>query len=84
MTWSEFCTLLGGLNEKTALGRIVSIRAEKDPKIIRGFSPEQKRIRSEWGQFLASKQNKANQSMSKKEYDDKINAIVNAFKALSK
>lgn len=84
MTWSEFCTLLSGLNEKTALGRVVSIRAEKDPKIIREFSPEQKRIRTEWGQFLASKQSKANQSMSKKEYDDKINAIVNAFKSLSK
>lgn len=84
MSWGEFCTLLSGLNEKTALGRIVSIRAEKDPKIIKEFTPEQKRVRSKWGQFLASKQSKTNQTMSKREYDDKINAIVNAFKSLSK
>lgn len=84
MSWDEFCSLLSGLNEKTALGRIVSIRAENDPKIVREFSPEQKRIRSEWGKFLASRQTKANQAMSRKEYDDKINAIVYAFKSMSK
>lgn len=84
MSWGEFCTLLSGLNEKTALGRIVTIRAETDPKIIKEFTPEQKRIRSDWGKFLMTKQNKANQAMSKREYEDKINAIVNAFKSLSR
>ena len=84
MPWDEFATLLSGLNEKTALGRFVSIRAEKDPKIIKEFTPEQKRIRSEWGKFLASKQTRVNQAMSKREYEDKINAIVEAFKAMAK
>ena len=48
MSWDEFCTYLSGLNEKTALGKIVAIRSEKDPKMIREMSAEQKRIRREW------------------------------------
>lgn len=82
MEWDEFCNLLAGLNEKTPLVRHVAIRAETDPEIIRKFTPEQKRIRTEWASFLASTQTKANQSMSKREYDDKINAIIDAFKSM--
>lgn len=48
MSWNEFCTLLSGLLPDTPLGRIVSIRAEKDPKVLKNFSPDQKKIRSDW------------------------------------
>lgn len=48
MSWNEFCTLLSGLLPDTPLGRIVNIRAEKDPKVLKTFSPEQKKIRSDW------------------------------------
>ena len=48
MSWEEFCSLLSGIMHDTPLGEIVSIRAEKDPKRIKEFSPEQKRIRNEW------------------------------------
>lgn len=48
MSWSEFSTLISGLNSETPLGRIVSIRSEKDQKVIKEFSPEAKRIRKEW------------------------------------
>lgn len=48
LSWDEFCTYLAGLNEKTALGKIVAIRSEKDPKIIKEMTAEQKRIRKEW------------------------------------
>ena len=33
---------------ETPLGRVVSIRAEKDPKIIKNFTKEQKKIRNDW------------------------------------
>lgn len=33
---------------ETPLGRIVGIRAEKDPKVIKEFSKEQKKIRNDW------------------------------------
>jgi hypothetical protein len=48
MSYEEFCTLLSGIMYDTPLGRIVSIRAEKDPKIIKNFTREQNRIRTEW------------------------------------
>lgn len=48
MSWQEFCTLLSGLLPDTPLGKIVSIRAEKDPKILKNFTKEQKKIRNDW------------------------------------
>lgn len=48
MSWSEFCSLLSGIMPETPLGSIVSIRAEKDPKVIKGFSKEQRKIRNYW------------------------------------
>ncbi len=48
MSWSEFCTLLSGLSPDTPLGRIVSIRAEKDPKVLKNFTKEQQKIRNDW------------------------------------
>ncbi|WP_081718091.1 Gp15 family bacteriophage protein [Paenibacillus sp. MAEPY1] len=48
MPWEEFCTLVGGLMPDTPLGSIVTIRAEKDPKTIKGFSADQRRIYNDW------------------------------------
>lgn len=44
-----------GLDGKTPLGRIISIRAEEDREVLKHFSPEQKRIRSEWRRKKAKK-----------------------------
>lgn len=48
MTWDEFCTLLSGIMPETPLGQIVNIRSENDREKLKHFTPEQKRIRSEW------------------------------------
>jgi len=48
MSWSEFCTLLSGIMPETPLGRVVSLRAEKDPKVLKEFTKDQKKIRNEW------------------------------------
>ena len=48
MQWDEFVNLLAGLNGDTPLGYMVRIRSEKDPKIIKGFSRSEKKIREEW------------------------------------
>jgi len=58
MPWTEFCTLVGGLMHDTPLGAIVSIRLENDPKVIKSFNSEQKRIYRAWQLRLA--QNKLN------------------------
>lgn len=39
---------MSGLMHDTPLGQIVSIRAEKDPKRIKEFTKEQRRIRNDW------------------------------------
>ncbi|MBG9737089.1 Gp15 family bacteriophage protein [Paenibacillus alvei] len=48
MPWEEFCILVGGLMPDTPLGSIVTIRAEQDPKVIKGFNADQKRIYNDW------------------------------------
>lgn len=48
MPWTEFCSLLSGLMHDTPLGRIVAVRAEEDREALKHFTPEQRRIRSEW------------------------------------
>lgn len=48
MPWEEFRQMLIGISPDTALGRIVAIRSEDDKDILKHFTKEQKRIRSEW------------------------------------
>lgn len=48
MKWSEFAAFLNGMDGKSPLGRIVSIRAEDDPEMLKQFTPQQRRIRSKW------------------------------------
>lgn len=48
MKWSEFRDLLSGLGPESALMRVVNIRAEEDKDVLKHFTPEQRRIRSQW------------------------------------
>lgn len=48
MKWDEFRDMLIGLSPETPLGRVVAIRAEDDPEMLKHFSKEQLRMRSEW------------------------------------
>lgn len=48
ISWPEYSRLFSGISGDTALGRIITIRSERDPKTIKGFTSEQKRIRREW------------------------------------
>ena len=50
---AEFMSLLSGLSGETPLGRVVAIRMEKDPKIIKKFGDWERRTRVEWAQFKA-------------------------------
>ena len=48
MTWAEFCSLLSGLGEDSPLVRMVRIRLEDDPAVLKHFTTAQHRIRDEW------------------------------------
>ena len=70
MTWDEFCNLLSGLNGYTPLGNIVRIRSEKDRETIKKFSPEEKRIYTEWRKKqFEEKEIKKDDKTTKENYD---------------
>lgn len=56
--YADWVKLVSGLMDDTPLGRVISIRSEDDPQIIKQFTPMQHRIRSEWRTFLANEQAK--------------------------
>lgn len=66
MSYQEFCSLLSGIMPDTPLGKVVSIRAEKDKKVIKNFTEDQKRIRKEY--ILKRNRNAMNNMSSYNEY----------------
>lgn len=53
MPWNEFVDLAAGLSPETPLGRMVQIRTEKDEDMLKQYTPEMKKIRSEWQRKVA-------------------------------
>lgn len=51
LSYSEYRRLFNGLMEDTPLGRIISIRSEKDSETIKRFGPNELKIRSDWNKF---------------------------------
>lgn len=69
MSWREFSDLLSCLSADTALGRIVAIRSEKDPEILKNFTKGQKEIRAEW-------QNRHRKEQTEAEYEASMQALL--------
>lgn len=76
MKWSEFKMLLSGLDPKTPLGRIVSIRAEDDEDMLKYFSREQHRIRNKWRRKQAKE-------VSKEDMDQILEQLKQAFMSMA-
>lgn len=76
MKWSEFRSYLVGISPDTPLGRIVSIRSETDEDILKNFTKEQRRIRSEW-------MNKAAKEKSKEDTEAFLEDMKMAFIRMS-
>lgn len=72
MKWDEFRSLLVGLDHKTSLGRIVSIRCEDDEEILKTFTPNMMKIRSDWRRRTAK-------ALSQEEMDDFLETMKQAF-----
>lgn len=53
MKWREFSQFITGLDTKSPLGRIIAIRAEEDPEVLKSFTKDQHRVRNEWRQRKA-------------------------------
>ena len=72
MRWDEFAALLSGIGPETALGRVVAIRSETDPDILKHYTQEQRQIRDSW-----MARNKA--TISKEEMTDALENIKRAL-----
>jgi hypothetical protein len=53
LRYSDWAKLVSGLMEDTPLGQIVMLRSEKDRDVIKKFSKQQRKLRSEWNVFRA-------------------------------
>ena len=79
LPYPEWAKLVGGLMADTPLGRVVAVRAERDPQIIAKMGPWQKRIRSEWQRFLARKAQKRDPADLRQQMRDLEAMIARAF-----
>jgi hypothetical protein len=77
MPWGEFETLLVGLNEETPLGATVAIRAEKDPKVIKTWNKDKKKIRADW-------QRRQAKQVTREEYEAAMKGLSAAFRGMAK
>lgn len=78
MSWDEFCTLLAGLKHDTPLGNIVSIRSETDKDMLKHFTPQQKKIRSEW------QKRKVKRVIDMDQYNNDMKMFEKLFEGLAK
>ncbi|WP_195891804.1 Gp15 family bacteriophage protein [Anaeromassilibacillus senegalensis] len=53
--YADWAKLVSGLMDDTPLGRVVAVRSEDDPDMLKAFTPEQNRLRTEWKQFCGQK-----------------------------
>lgn len=65
--------------DNTPLGRVVEVRGEKDRKVISQMSPWQRKIRSEWQAFIASKAVKKPREELMAQMADLERMLANAF-----
>ncbi len=77
MSGAEFCAMIRGIGPETPLGRIVSIRAEKDPEVIKNWGPEERRIHNEW-------RNKQAKRTSKKSTEEALSFFKEAFISMAR
>lgn len=77
MDWREFSYLISGLDSSTPLGKIVSIRGESDPEVLKNFSEHERRIRNEYRRKLATQK-------TDKEVNTALDQLKLAFMRIAK
>ena len=76
MSYDEFCSYLSGIMPDTPLGNVVRIRSETDKELLESFTPEQRKIRSDWLGRQASEK-------SDEDTQEYLKNILKAFKDLA-
>lgn len=76
LDWGELISDIAGLKGDTPLGNIVRIRKEKDPEVLKKFTPEEIKIRNEW-------LTKSTSQISEENYEQAMESIKNMFKTMA-
>lgn len=76
LDWGELISDIAGLKGDTPLGNVVRIRKEKDPEVLKKFTPEEIKIRNEW-------LNKSASQISEENYEQAMESIKNMFKSMA-
>lgn len=76
LDWGELISDIAGLKGDTPLGNIIRIRKEKDPEMLKKFTPEEMKIRNEW-------LNKTASQISEENYKQAMESIKNMFKTMA-
>lgn len=76
LDWGELISDIAGLKGDTPLGNIIRIRKEKDPEVLKKFTPEEIKIRNEW-------LNKSASQISEENYKQAMESIKNMFKTMA-
>ena len=79
LRYSDWIKMVSGLMDDTPLGRIVMIRSETDKERIKNFSPEQRRIQSDWKRFRSQRL----QHFDSNDYDKQMRALESMFASLA-
>lgn len=80
LSWPEWSKLVSGLMDDTPLGRVVAVRSERDRKMLEKFTPQQRKMRSEWAAFRARKAAKAfTDEQLRRQMDDLEQMMAKAF-----
>ena len=76
LDWGELISDISGRKGDTPLGNIIRIRKEKDPEVLKKFTPEEIKIRNEW-------LNKSASQISEENYKQAMESIKNMFKTMA-
>ena len=79
LAYPEWSKLVSGLMDDTPLGRVVSVRGETDQKVISNMNSWQRRIRSEWNNFTASRTAKQSPEELRQQMDALERMMAAAF-----
>jgi hypothetical protein len=79
LKYSDWAKMVSGLMDDTPLGRIVGVRSETDPNIIKNFTQEQRAIQADWRRFKFAHVPKVSEEDARRQMDQLEKAFAAMF-----
>lgn len=77
LPWTDFITKMSDLSAFSRFNAIVRIRTEKDPKVIRDFTEDEREIRRQWKEYIAGRRRLYGNSGNGENYDENSQEAFN-------